>query len=95
VSAILRASITNLTQAVPSPARVRSRSSWPKRWFLKLSFSSQRNAERKIVEIIVASEIKRKYTKNEILQIYLNEIFYGNFAYGIEAASQTYFNNSD
>ena len=61
---------------------------------LETEFASQRTTERKIVEIIVASEIKRKYTKNEILEIYLNEIFYGNFAYGIEAASQTYFGKS-
>ena len=53
--------------------------------------ASQRTAERKIVQIIVASGIKRKYSKNEILEIYLNEIFYGNFAYGIEAAARTYF----
>jgi membrane carboxypeptidase/penicillin-binding protein len=58
---------------------------------LETEFASQRTTERKIVEIIVASEIKRKYTKNEILEIYLNEIFYGNRAYGIEAAAQTYF----
>lgn len=58
---------------------------------LETEFAYQRTAERKIVEIIVASEIKRNYTKNEILQIYLNEIFYGNFAYGIEAAAQNYF----
>lgn len=54
-------------------------------------FAAERTAERKIAEVIVASEISRQYTKNEILQIYLNEIFYGNFAYGIEAAAQTYF----
>ncbi len=61
---------------------------------LETEFAYQRTAERKIVEIIVASEIKRKYNKNEILEIYLNEIFYGNFAYGIEAAAQTYFHKS-
>lgn len=61
---------------------------------LETEFASQRTTERKIVEIIVASEIKRKYEKNEILEIYLNEIFYGNFAYGIEAAASTYFNKT-
>ncbi len=61
---------------------------------LETEFASQRTTERKLVEIIVASEIKRKYTKNEILDIYLNEIFYGNRAYGIEAAAQIYFQKS-
>ncbi|NJL94666.1 MAG: hypothetical protein HC915_13555 [Anaerolineae bacterium] len=54
--------------------------------------ASQRSAYRKIQEIFVASEIARQYSKNEILEIYLNEIYYSNLAYGIEAASQTYFN---
>lgn len=58
---------------------------------LDTRFASARTTERKIVEVIVASEIKRKYDKNEILQIYLNEFFYGNLAYGVEAAAQTYF----
>jgi len=61
---------------------------------LETEFASQRTTERKIVEVIVASEIKRKYSKNEILEIYLNEIFYGNRAYGIQAAAQTYFGKS-
>lgn len=46
---------------------------------------------RKVREAILASEITRRYSKNEILEIYLNEIYYGNLAYGIEAASETYF----
>lgn len=47
--------------------------------------------QRKVSEIILAQEITRVYPKDEILEIYLNEINYGNLAYGIEAASQTYF----
>lgn len=46
---------------------------------------------RKVKEIILAAEIFRTYTKEEILELYLNEINYGNRAYGIEAAAQTYF----
>jgi len=51
----------------------------------------QRTYSRKAREIILASEITRRYTKDEILELYLNEIYYGNLAYGIEAASETYF----
>ena len=46
---------------------------------------------RKVREAILATEIERRYTKDEILELYLNEIYYGNLAYGIEAASETYF----
>ena len=54
----------------------------------------ERSVNRKIREIILAAEITRLYSKDEILEIYLNENYYGNFAYGIEAAAQTYFKKS-
>lgn len=46
---------------------------------------------RKIKEIVLAIELEQKFTKDEILQMYLNEIPYGQNAYGIQAAAQTYF----
>lgn len=51
-----------------------------------------RTYERKTREIVLAAEITRKYSKEEILEIFLNENNYGNLAYGIQAASETYFN---
>jgi len=51
----------------------------------------QRSYMRKIREIILAAEITRRYGKDEILELYLNEIYYGNMAYGIEGAAETYF----
>ncbi len=53
---------------------------------------AQRTAMRKIREILLAAEVTRTYPRDKILEIYLNEIYYGNLAYGIEAASETYFN---
>lgn len=55
---------------------------------------AERTAERKVSEIILAQELTRTYPKDTILEIYLNEIYYGNQAYGIEAAAQTYFGKS-
>jgi penicillin-binding protein 1C len=52
---------------------------------------AQRTYSRKAREIILSAEITRRYTKDQILELYLNEIYYGNLAYGIEAASETYF----
>jgi len=52
---------------------------------------AQKTYTRKSREIILAAEITRRYTKDEILELYLNEIYYGNLAYGVEAASETYF----
>ncbi|HEU5099015.1 MAG TPA: transglycosylase domain-containing protein [Roseiflexaceae bacterium] len=47
--------------------------------------------QRKLAEIVLAQELSRQYSKSEILNLYLNEIYYGNLAYGIEAASNVYF----
>lgn len=52
---------------------------------------TERTFRRKVREIILAAELFRTYEKDVILELYLNEIYYGNLAYGIEAASQTYF----
>ena len=47
--------------------------------------------ERKIKEIILSNEISRRYTKNQILEWYLNDNYYGNVSYGVDAAAQAYF----
>ncbi|MDD3948138.1 MAG: transglycosylase domain-containing protein, partial [Anaerolineaceae bacterium] len=54
----------------------------------------EQSYERKAREIILAAEITRRYTKEQVLELYLNEIFYANRSYGIEAASATYFNTT-
>jgi penicillin-binding protein 1C len=53
--------------------------------------AGRRTYQRKIREAVLAAEITRRYSKDEILELYLNEIYYGNLAYGIEAAATTYF----
>jgi len=53
--------------------------------------SSEKTFTRKIYEVLLASEIERKLTKNQILELYLNQIYLGKRAYGFAAASQTYF----
>lgn len=56
--------------------------------------SGDRRAERKIKEIILASRLEETLEKDQILELYLNEIFLGQNSYGVTAASQTYFNKS-
>lgn len=56
--------------------------------------SRDKSLLRKGKEIILSIELEARFTKDEILKMYLNEIPYGRNAYGIEAASQTYFNKS-
>ncbi|HMO60156.1 MAG TPA: transglycosylase domain-containing protein, partial [Roseiflexaceae bacterium] len=47
--------------------------------------------ERKLREAILAFRVAREYSKDQILSLYLNEVYYGNRAYGVEAAAQAYF----
>ena len=54
----------------------------------------ERTIERKIKEVVMALKLEGLYSKDEILNLYLNEIPYGSNAYGIEAASQTFFEKS-
>ena len=45
----------------------------------------------KIIELLIAFEVEQKYDKEKILEIYLNQVYFGNLAYGIERAAQRYF----
>lgn len=53
--------------------------------------TNDRTLSRKIKEFVLSVEIERKYTKDQILQMYLNEVPYGGTSWGVGAASQTYF----
>ncbi len=54
----------------------------------------ERKVQRKLKEIVLALEMKRLYDDDQILEWYLNQVFYGNNAYGVEAAAQRYFGKS-
>ena len=56
--------------------------------------SSDRSAERKIKELILASRLEQTLSKDQILELYLNEIFLGQNSFGVTAAAQTYFNKT-
>ena len=53
--------------------------------------TTEKTWERKVEEIYIAVELEKKYTKDEILEFYLNNIYFANGNYGLEAASQGYF----
>lgn len=56
--------------------------------------SFEKTFSRKLKEILISIEIERRYTKPQILEFYLNQVYFGSQAYGIEAASKTYFGKS-
>nr|WP_076582753.1 penicillin-binding protein 1A [Pseudomonas alcaligenes] len=56
--------------------------------------TNERSFSRKINEILLALQIERELSKNEILELYVNKIYLGNRAYGVEAAAQVYYGKS-
>ena len=56
-----------------------------------LFLTPDKSLERKLKEAILALELERRYSKDRILEMYLNQVYFGHGAYGVEAAARTYF----
>lgn len=59
-----------------------------------LFLSPKKTFERKVQEVLLSVWLEQKYTKDQILAMYLNRVYFGDNAYGVEAASRRYFNKS-
>jgi penicillin-binding protein 1A len=59
-----------------------------------LFLTPDKSLERKLKEAVLALELERRYSKDRILEMYLNQIYFGHGAYGVEAAARTYFGKS-
>lgn len=89
-TAILRAVIVNFQER----RRAQGGSTITQQLARKLFLTPERTLERKIKEWLMSIKLERSYSKNEILEMYFNINYYGAGAYGIGAASQTYFGKS-
>jgi penicillin-binding protein 1A len=85
--ALIRAILSDLKILKP----VYGASTIPQQLIRSTFLSLEKTPERKTREIILAIELDRKYSKDQILEWYLNQIPFGQNAYGVEAAAQTYF----
>ncbi len=59
-----------------------------------LFLTPERNMMRKLQEVVLALWLEHKFTKTEILELYLNRVYFGSGAYGVDAAAQRYFGTS-
>ncbi len=59
-----------------------------------LFLSPERTMERKVQEVLLALWLEHKFTKDQILDMYLNRVYFGSGAYGVQAAARTYFHES-
>ena len=80
--------------AVSRGRNVRGASTITQQVMKNFLLDGSRRAERKIKEIILATRIEETLNKEQILELYLNEIFLGQNSYGVTAAAQTYFNKT-
>jgi penicillin-binding protein 1A len=87
ISAIIRAMIKNLQRG----GIKQGGSTITQQIIKRLLLSSEKSYKRKIKEAILAYRLEKYLTKDEILTIYLNQIYLGSRAYGVEAAARTYF----
>lgn len=83
-----------LYYAVLERGLVSGASTIPQQLVKMVFLSPEQTLTRKVKEAILSAEISRRYSKEQILEIYLNELYYGNFAYGVDAAAETYFGKS-
>ncbi len=90
---ILRASIKNITNIL-SEKRLEGASTITQQVAKNFLLSNEVSIKRKIKEAILAFRIEKAYTKERILELYLNQIYLGEGTYGIAAASLEYFNKS-
>ena len=84
---IVRAIVTNVTNRGIAQGGSTITQQLAKNAFL----SQEQTLKRKIQEAMLALEIERKYSKKEILEMYMNQIYFGQGAYGIQTAAKTYF----
>jgi penicillin-binding protein 1A len=87
---IIRALLSNVRSLRP----VEGGSSITQQLAKVLFLTPEKSVSRKIKEAVLAIEIEKHYPKDTILELYLNQVYFGHGAYGVEAAAQTYFKKS-
>jgi penicillin-binding protein 1A len=80
-----------LVEDVKTGARSQGGSTITQQLVRNVYLTQRKSMGRKIQELLLAVQIERKYSKDEILEKYLNQVFYGSGAYGVQAAARTYF----
>ncbi len=92
--AIFRTSIKNGLSLLRGDESVGGASTITQQVVKNLLLSRERTLQRKVKEAILAFRISQTFTKEQILELYLNQIYLGSGAYGVAAAAQVYFNKS-
>lgn len=84
---ILRAVVTDISRGEKAQGGSTITQQYVKQAFV----TPEKTLKRKVMEAMLANRLEAKYSKDEILQLYLNTIYFGHGAYGVESAAQAYF----
>ena len=90
ITGLLRAVATNLIEM----RKAGGASTLTQQLARKLFLTDEKTWERKVKELLLAVQIEKRYTKQEIFTLYCNQMYFGHGAYGVEAAAQLYFGKS-
>ena len=93
ILSIVRAAITNISHII-NKRRVEGGSTITQQVVKNFLLTSERSLERKIKEAILSYMVSQVFTKDEILELYLNQIYLGKGSYGVASAALNYFNKS-
>ena len=87
LTGIMRAVFTDIKEG----SRAQGGSTITQQYVKQAFVTDEKTLKRKVSEALLARKLERKYTKDQILELYLNTIYFGRGAYGVEAASLAYF----
>ena len=88
----VKSTVRALASDVQSGATVQGASTITQQLVKTVLNTPEKTLSRKIKDAVIADRLEQRYTKDQILEAYLNAIYFGNGAYGVQAAAQTYFN---
>ena len=88
----LKSTVRALASNVKSGAVAQGGSTITQQLVKNVILTPQKSLDRKVKEAVIADRLQTKYTKTQILEAYLNTVYFGNGAYGVQAAPELYFN---
>ncbi len=90
----IKSTVRALASDVKSGATVQGASTITQQLVKTVLNTPEKTLSRKIKDAVIADRLEQRYTKDQILEAYLNAVYFGNGAYGVDAAAQTYFDEN-
>jgi membrane peptidoglycan carboxypeptidase len=90
----IKSTVRALASDVKSGAAVQGASTITQQLVKTVLNTPEKTLDRKIKDAVISSRLEGRYSKNQILEAYLNTVYFGNGAYGVQAAAETYFNEN-